>query len=39
MKELAWLLEAKKHIGLKETVSANHNPVIQSWLKDLGAWW
>ena len=39
MKELAWLLEAKKHIGLKETVGANHNPVIQAWLKDLGAWW
>ena len=39
MKELAWLLEAKKHISLKETVGANHNPVIQAWLKDLGAWW
>ena len=39
MKELAWLLEAKKHIGLKEAVGAKNNPVISAWLKDLGAWW
>ena len=39
MKELAWLAEARKHIGLKEIPGAKNNPVIQAWLKDLGAWW
>ena len=39
MKELAWLAEARKHIGLKEIPGAKHNPIIQAWLKDLGAWW
>ncbi|CCI73078.1 TPA: TIGR02594 family protein [Neisseria meningitidis] len=37
--ELPWLAEAGKHIGLKEIPGAKHNPIIQSWLKDLGAWW
>lgn len=39
MKELAWLAEARKHIGLKEIPGVKHNPIIQAWLKDLGAWW
>ena len=39
MKELAWLAEARKHIGLKEIPGAKHNPIIQTWLKDLGVWW
>ena len=39
MKELPWLAEARKHIGLKEIPGAKHNPIIQAWLKDLGAWW
>ncbi|HGP0479371.1 TPA: TIGR02594 family protein [Neisseria meningitidis] len=37
--ELPWLAEARKHIGLKEIPGAKHNPIIQAWLKDLGAWW
>ncbi|WP_314368017.1 TIGR02594 family protein [Neisseria cinerea] len=39
MKELAWLAEARKHIGLKEIPGAKHNPIIQAWLKGLVAWW
>lgn len=37
MKELPWLAEARKHIGLKEIPGAKHNPVIQSWLKEMGS--
>ena len=37
--DLAWMIEAKKHIGLKEVSGKAHNPTILSWLKSLGAWW
>lgn len=38
--DLAWMVEAKKHIGLRENTSKTaHNPVILKWLKSLGAWW
>ena len=38
--ELAWIAEARKHIGLKENTSKfAHSPTILSWLKKLGAWW
>ncbi|MFU8925114.1 TIGR02594 family protein [Acinetobacter puyangensis] len=38
--DLAWMIEAKKHIGLKENTSKTaHNPTILKWLKSLGAWW
>ncbi|WP_286715933.1 TIGR02594 family protein [Acinetobacter sp. UBA2581] len=38
--DLAWMVEAKKHIGLRENTSkTKHNPTILKWLKSLGAWW
>lgn len=38
--DLAWMIEAKKHLGLKENTSkTDHNPTILKWLKSLGAWW
>ena len=37
--ELAWIAEARKHIGLREIKGSKHNPTILSWLKSLGAWW
>lgn len=37
--DLAWMIEAKKHIGLKEVSGKAHNPTILNWLKSLGAWW
>lgn len=36
-KELPWIAEARKHIGLKEIPGAKHNPVIQAWLKEMGS--
>ena len=30
MTELPWMEEARKHLELKETVGAKHNPIIQS---------
>lgn len=39
MPELSWVAEARKHIGLKEVKGAKHSAVIQSWLKELKAWW
>lgn len=36
MTELPWMAEARKHLGLKEIVGAKHNPIIQSWLKEMG---
>lgn len=39
MKELSWIAEARKHIGLREIPGPRHNPTIQSWLKNLRAWW
>lgn len=37
--EPAWLIEARKHIGLKEIPGPKHNSTIVGWLKQLGAWW
>lgn len=38
--ELAWMIEAYKHNGLKENTSKTaHNPTILEWLKELKAWW
>ncbi|KWQ05489.1 hypothetical protein SE27_09660 [Acinetobacter harbinensis] len=37
--DLAWMIEAKRHIGLKEVSGKTHNSTILSWLKSLGAWW
>lgn len=39
-KELPWIAEARKHVGLRENTSkTEHNPTILGWLKALGAWW
>lgn len=38
-KDLPWLIEARKHTGLKEIVGKMHNSTIQRWLRELGAWW
>ena len=38
-KELPWIAEARKHIGLSEIPGKNHNPVIRNWLISLKAWW
>lgn len=38
--DLPWIIEAKKHIGLRENTSKTaHNPTILKWLKSLKAWW
>ena len=37
--ELAWIAEARKHIGLREIKGSKHNLTILSWLKKLKAWW
>lgn len=38
--ELAWIKEAKSHVGMTENLpSGKPNPTLQKWLKDLGAWW
>ena len=47
IKELPWIDEARKHIGLKENTSLNeHNPTFIKWLDKMGsynneakAWW
>lgn len=43
MKELdlpfPWIMEAKKHLGLKEIPGPKHNTTIQGWLSKLNAWW
>lgn len=36
MTELPWMAEARRHLGLREIVGAKHNPIIQSWLKEMG---
>lgn len=36
--ELAWVAEARKHIGLKEIKGSKHNPTILSWIANLGGW-
>lgn len=34
-----WLLEASRHIGLREVKGAPTSPVIAGWLRSLKAWW
>ncbi len=36
---LPWIIEARKHIGLKEIPGPKHNLTILSWLSQLKAWW
>lgn len=38
-KELPWIEEARKHIGLTEIPGKNHNSTITNWLHALHAWW
>jgi uncharacterized protein (TIGR02594 family) len=35
----AWLVEARKHIGLQEIPGKKTTPVIARWLRELRAWW
>lgn len=34
----AWIIEALKHVGLKEIVGSAHNKTILSWVKNLSGW-
>lgn len=34
----SWVVEALKHIGLKEIVGPKHSPAILSWIKNLSGW-
>lgn len=34
-----WMVEAAKHVGLKEIPGKENNPTIINWLKSLRAWW
>ena len=36
--DLAWMIEAKKHVGLREIVGKQHNKTILGWIKGLGGW-
>lgn len=38
-KNLPWIVEAYKHLGLKEIPGKQHNKTIQNWLRELRAWW
>lgn len=35
----AWIIEAERHVGLKEVPGAGNNPTIVLWLTRLKAWW
>lgn len=37
--DLAWMREAKHHVGLYEIVGPKHNKTITDWVKSLGGWW
>lgn len=37
--ELAWIAEARKHLGLTEIKGSEHNKTIIAWLERLKAWW
>jgi len=39
MNDPQWLVEAKKHLGVRELPGAPTQPVISRWLAQLGAWW
>ena len=34
-----WIIEAERHIGLREIKGSKHNNTIIRWLKNLKAWW
>lgn len=34
-----WVVEARRHIGLREIPGAPTAPAISRWLQQLGAWW
>ncbi|WP_111860030.1 TIGR02594 family protein [Acinetobacter sp. CFCC 10889] len=36
--DLAWMIEAKKHLGLREIAGKQHNKTILGWIKGLGGW-
>lgn len=37
-KKQPWIVEAEKHIGIKEIPGPQHNPIILNWIKELGGW-
>ena len=37
--EPAWVVEGRKHLGLREIPGKEHAPTITRWLRDLRAWW
>lgn len=39
MKDLDWMIEAKKHLNLAEISGSKHNPTIVQWLRDLKSGW
>jgi len=39
VRDPAWLIEARRHVGLREITGPKHEPKITAWLKRLGAWW
>lgn len=39
MKDPAWLVIARKHLGLTEIPGKATHPTIRRWLIDLKAWW
>lgn len=39
MADPRWLVEAKKHDGLREVPGPRHNSAIIGWLTKLRAWW
>jgi len=39
MSKPLWIIEAQRHIGVKEIKGAKHNSFILVWLKSLSAWW
>lgn len=36
---MKWLIEARRHIGVKEVPGKANSPTIQKWLLGLKAWW
>ena len=36
--EPVWLIEARKHMGVKEIPGKQHNPLILTWIRKLGGW-
>ena len=37
--EPCWLIEARRHLGVREMPGASDSPVIQRWLRTMRAWW